>query len=205
MPCQPNILVLHSDEHSYRFLSSRSPEKGGEPCQTPTLDRLVAQGVNFDKAYCQFPLCTPSRIAMLTGRHAHRCGAWGNGSILSPDLPTWGSHFQANGYHTATIGKMHLGGSLQYAGFGARPYGDFGGMCSHQYDPLSRHNDQNEAGMNRQAFVRIQVVATGELSHLTRELVAGSVIKVSGFINRHESRNGNPLLVLHAQQIQMIN
>ena len=64
---------------------------------------------------------------------------------------------------------------------------------------------QNEAGMNRQAFVRIQVVATGDLSHLTRELIAGNVIKVTGFINRHESRNGNPLLALHAQQIEMIN
>jgi len=64
---------------------------------------------------------------------------------------------------------------------------------------------QNEAGMNRQAFVRIQVVATGELSQLTRELIAGSNIQVSGFLNRHESRNGNPLLVLHALQIEMIN
>ena len=65
---------------------------------------------------------------------------------------------------------------------------------------------QNEAGLNRQAFVRMQVVATGEWSqHLTRDLTAGSNIKVSGFINRHESRNGNPLLVLHAQQIEMIN
>jgi len=48
-------------------------------------------------------------------------------------------------------------------------------------------------------------VATGELSHLTRELVAGNMVKVTGFINRHESRSGNPLLVLHAQQIEMIN
>ncbi|GHE99038.1 primosomal replication protein N [Thalassotalea profundi] len=64
---------------------------------------------------------------------------------------------------------------------------------------------QQEAGMNRQAFVRIQVVATSELSLLTRELISGSNIKVTGFINRHESRNGNPLLVLHAQQIEMIN
>ncbi len=65
---------------------------------------------------------------------------------------------------------------------------------------------QQEAGMSRQAFVRIQVVATGELSqHLTRDLTAGCNIKVTGFINRHESRNGNPLLVLHAQQIEMIN
>ena len=76
---------------------------------------------------------------------------------------------------------------------------------SHSQFSIDHKSIQNEAGMNRQAFVRIQVVATGELSHLTRELVAGNVIKVSGFINRHESRNGNPLLVLHAQQIEMIN
>lgn len=71
---------------------------------------------------------------------------------------------------------------------------------------IDHHSIQNEAGMNRQAFVRIQVVATGDLSqNLTRDLSEGCNIKVSGFINRHESRNGNPLLVLHAQQIEMIN
>jgi primosomal replication protein N len=64
---------------------------------------------------------------------------------------------------------------------------------------------QQEAGFNRQAFVRIQVVATSELSLLTRELMSGSKVKVTGFLNRHESRNGNPLIVLHAQQIEMIN
>ncbi len=64
---------------------------------------------------------------------------------------------------------------------------------------------QSEAGMNRQAFVRIQVMSTGQLSHnLTRDLIAGCKIKVTGFINRHESRNGNPLLVLHAQDIELI-
>jgi len=75
----------------------------------------------------------------------------------------------------------------------------------HSQFSIDHKSIQNEAGMNRQAFVRIQVVATGELSHLTRELVAGQCVKVSGFINRHESRNGNPLLVLHAQHIEMIN
>ena len=65
---------------------------------------------------------------------------------------------------------------------------------------------QIEAGMNRQAFVRIQVMSTGKLSqNLTRDLIAGCKIKVTGFINRHESRNGNPLLVLHAQDIELIN
>ena len=62
MPEHPNILILHSDEHSFRFLSARSREQGGEPCHTPTLDGLIAKGVNFDAAYCQMPLCTPSRI-----------------------------------------------------------------------------------------------------------------------------------------------
>ncbi|MDP6038372.1 MAG: sulfatase-like hydrolase/transferase, partial [Candidatus Latescibacteria bacterium] len=90
MADRPNILVLHSDEHSFRFLSARSRARGGEPCQTPTLDGLIAQGVNFDAAYCQMPLCTPSRISMLTGRHSHRCGAWSNGSVLDPELPTFG-------------------------------------------------------------------------------------------------------------------
>ena len=71
---------------------------------------------------------------------------------------------------------------------------------------IDHHSIQNEAGLNRQAFVRIQVVATGDMSqHLTRDLTEGCNIKVIGFINRHESRNGNPLLVLHAQQIEMIN
>ncbi|XPF92521.1 primosomal replication protein N [Colwellia sp. RE-S-Sl-9] len=71
---------------------------------------------------------------------------------------------------------------------------------------IDHHSIQNEAGMNRQAFVRIQVVATGDMSqNLTRDLTEGCNVKVTGFINRHESRNGNPLLVLHAQQIEMIN
>ena len=137
MPEQPNILFIHSDEHSFRYLSARTRERGGEPCRTPTLDGLIDRGTHFDAAYCQMPLCTPSRISMLTGRHSHRCGAWSNGSVLPPEWPTFGSHFRKNGYATATIGKMHIGGSLQTAGFGDRPYGDFGGPCAHQPDPLS--------------------------------------------------------------------
>jgi primosomal replication protein N len=71
---------------------------------------------------------------------------------------------------------------------------------------MDHQSIQTEAGMSRQVFVRIQVVSTSDMSqHLTRDLTAGSKIKVTGFINRHESRNGNPLLVLHAQQIEMIN
>jgi len=71
---------------------------------------------------------------------------------------------------------------------------------------LEHRSMQQEADMNRQAFVRIQVVATGQWSqNLTRDLIASCKVKVTGFINRHESRNGQPSLVLHAQHIEMIN
>lgn len=136
MPTRPNILFLLSDEHSHRFLSARSAADGGEPCRTPTLDGLIGRGAHFSTAYCQMPLCTPSRIAMLCGRHAHRSGAWNNNSILPPELPTFASHLGDAGYATCTVGKMHLGGSRQFGGFEHRPYGDFGGPCAHQFDPL---------------------------------------------------------------------
>ena len=181
MSKSPNILILHSDEHSFRFLSARSHERGGEPCHTPTLDGLIAQGVNFDAAYCQMPLCTPSRISMLTGRHAHRCGAWTNGSILDPELPTFGSHFQANGYETAVVGKTHLGGSLQHAGFGARPYGDFGGPCSHQPDPL----DKTEDGL------RTRTVDAG-ISEVPESLLQENMIARESLAWLREHRHANP-------------
>ncbi|WNC72885.1 primosomal replication protein N [Thalassotalea psychrophila] len=70
---------------------------------------------------------------------------------------------------------------------------------------LEHRSVQAEDGLNRQVFVRMQVVATGQWSQkISRELIAGSNVKVSGFINRHETRNGNPILVLHASQIEMI-
>jgi len=65
---------------------------------------------------------------------------------------------------------------------------------------------QIEEGMTRQSFVRMKVVVTGIWSqNLTRDLTVGSKVKVAGFINRHEARNGNSFIALHAQQIEMIN
>ena len=70
---------------------------------------------------------------------------------------------------------------------------------------IDHQSIQNEAGMNRQAFVRIKIVASGDVSqHLMRDLIEGSNVKVSGFLNRHQSKNGQPFLALHAQYIEMI-
>jgi len=70
---------------------------------------------------------------------------------------------------------------------------------------IEHRSIQVEDGFNRQAFINMQVVATGDWSQrLASELTEGMQIRVSGFINQHETRNGNPMLVLHAQQIEMI-
>ena len=79
MPNRPNILLLFSDEHSYRFMGHVPVEEGGEAdTETPAFDRLAAQGTVFTDAYCQMPLCTPSRISLLTGREVIGSGAWSN-------------------------------------------------------------------------------------------------------------------------------
>ena len=120
---------------------------------------------------------------MLCGRHAHRCGAWSNASILRPDLPTIGSHFAQHGYHTATVGKLHLGGNLQHAGFQARPYGDFGGPCGHQPDPLSKWDPEHsspgmdmrsrtaDAGLSEipESMLQEQMVVRESLAHLRQQ------------------------------------
>ena len=133
---RPNILLLLSDEHSHRFMGHMPVAAGGEPIVTPAFDRLAAQGTVFTDAYCQMPLCTPSRLCLLTGRHVRGAGAWTNESVLRPELPTLPGTLRDAGYATCLVGKMHLGGTQQYVGFQDRPYGDLTGKTGHQWEPI---------------------------------------------------------------------
>ena len=138
MPADPpNILILQSDEHSFRCLS-HCDDARGEPVRTPTFDRLAEHGTNFDQTYCQMPLCTPSRLCLLTGREVRACNAWSNTNVLPPDCETMPSVLGEAGYDTCLVGKMHLGGSRQFVGFDDRPYGDLTGGTGHQWEPLAR-------------------------------------------------------------------
>lgn len=76
--------------------------------RTPNLDKLAEQSVVFDSAYCNSPLCAPSRMAMITGQLPSKIGSYDNASSISSDIPTYAHYLRAAGYETALAGKMHF-------------------------------------------------------------------------------------------------
>lgn len=105
---RPNVLFLISDD-----LRNELGCYGSELAKTPNLDRLAAEGVRFDRAYCQFPLCNPSRASMLTGRHPGSTGVIGNRTWYGTEHPGMVSlpkYFRDSGYLTLRAGKIFHGG-----------------------------------------------------------------------------------------------
>ena len=85
---------------------------GHSEIHTPNIDRLAARGTLFNRAYCQFPVCNPSRASMLTGLRPETNGVQDNHTDFQqtvPDAVTLPQHFKAHGYHTRSIGKITHG------------------------------------------------------------------------------------------------
>ncbi len=95
------------------------PAYGG-PARTPHIDALAEGGVVFDAAYCNSPLCAPSRAALLTGRLPSQTGAYDNACDFSVQTPTFAHYLRLAGYRTILVGKMHLLGADQLHGFEQR-------------------------------------------------------------------------------------
>nr|WP_309099015.1 sulfatase-like hydrolase/transferase [Fredinandcohnia onubensis] len=100
---KPNILLITSDQQHFDTIGAFNSE-----IQTPNLDRLVKEGITFQRAYCPNPTCTPSRASILTGMYPSQHGAWTLGTKLLEDRHTIGEYLQENNYRTALIGKAHL-------------------------------------------------------------------------------------------------
>ena len=113
---RPHIILLMADQLAAPAL----PFYGHPLVQTPALATLAAQGVVFDNAYCNFPICAPSRYSMLTGRLPHSIDAFDNASELASSLPTMAHYLAAAGYRTILAGKMHFVGADQLHGFSER-------------------------------------------------------------------------------------
>ena len=80
---RPNVLFLISDD-----LNNYLGCYGDEKAKTPNIDALAARGVRFDKAYCSFPLCGPSRNSMLTGVYPNSTGILTNSLIFRQTIPS---------------------------------------------------------------------------------------------------------------------
>ena len=113
---QPNILVIMSDQHAPMF----SAPYGHPIVQTPNMDRLAQNGVVFENAYCNSPICVPSRMTFMTGLHLHHSGIWDNGVPLPSDRVTWAHQLKSVGYDVVLSGKMHFRGLDQLHGFRAQ-------------------------------------------------------------------------------------
>jgi choline-sulfatase len=81
---------------------------GRDLVPTPHIDRIAARGVRFENAYCPYPVCVASRMALLTGLYAHTTGVITNKDRLDWRYRTVAHHFAENGYLTGLIGKMHF-------------------------------------------------------------------------------------------------
>jgi choline-sulfatase len=101
---RPNVLLLMADQHKRTCMGAY-----GDPvAKTPNLDRFASGAVRFTNAYCNNPVCTPSRASMLTGLYNHHFEAQNNATPFSPLRRTMAHHFGGAGYLTGLIGKMHF-------------------------------------------------------------------------------------------------
>jgi choline-sulfatase len=96
------------------------PFYGHPLVQAPALSALAARGAVFDAAYCNFPICAPSRFSMLSGRMPHAIGAWDNASEFASEIPTMAHYLRAAGYRAILAGKMHFVGPDQLHGYDER-------------------------------------------------------------------------------------
>ena len=134
----PNIILFLVDDAGVEAFSCYAGDSYG----TPNIDRLAAEGVRFTQAHAQ-PLCTPSRVKLLTGQSNIR-NYW-RFSVLPKGETTIAHHLQRAGYATGVVGKwqLHAAEQYQWAGAGATPeQAGFDEHCLWQVDKLgSRYHD----------------------------------------------------------------
>ncbi len=110
---QPNILIIHADQHRADCLGSY----GNPDIRSPRIDALAADGVRFDRAYCPYPVCTPSRYSLLSGLPAHEHRGCTNHCTLPSDVETFPKILRRDGYRTTAVGKMHFTPTYLDVGF----------------------------------------------------------------------------------------
>ncbi len=126
-PLQPNILLIHTDQHRYDCLGTN-----GHPLiRTPHLDRLAAEGVNFRHAFTPCPICVPARASLLTGVWPTEHLSIANADTEAPrpfreNLPTFSQVLNQSGYQLGFVGKWQIHKEKPPQAFGFHDYIDDG-------------------------------------------------------------------------------
>ncbi|GAA1367151.1 choline-sulfatase [Arthrobacter rhombi] len=113
---RPNIVVIQADQMAAQALGAY----GDDAAKTPNIDALANSGAVFERAYCNTPLCAPSRASMMVGELPSDVGCYDNGDEFAASSPTFAHRLRAVGYHTTLIGRMHFIGPDQQHGFEER-------------------------------------------------------------------------------------
>jgi arylsulfatase A-like enzyme len=131
---RPNVLLVITDQEA--------PALRLPPLDRPNLERLAARGRSFTRAYAAYPVCSPSRAALLTGLYPHQNGvvenvmAEADSPPLDPAIPNLGSVLAGAGYDTAWFGKWHLSPNERISEYGfAHSYVHPRGNHARESDP----------------------------------------------------------------------
>ena len=181
-----NIVFLFSDEHAGAVMGNR----GHPVVRTPHLDRLAAQSYTFHNAYCNSPICTPSRLSLLTGRYPHQIGAWDLAAIAdNRQYRTWGDYLAEAGYETVLCGRTHFNGTDRLLGFSRRLLDDLPRWCSTTGRPPRRTPDERRGSNSH-----VAECGPGDHEHTRYD---GQVADLAvDFLNeKADSPDGDPFLL----------
>ncbi len=169
---RPNVLLIMSDDQGWFDVGVN----GNPHIETPVMDRIAREGVRFTRFYCS-PVCTPTRAALMTGRHYQRTGAidtYKGRDTMSAGEVTLGQVFQRQGYRTGCVGKWHLGRYMKYHP-NERGFDEYFGFW--QYGFINRYDDSDELFHNKKP-----VITTGYVSDVLTD-------QAISFVERNR---GNP-------------
>lgn len=108
-----NLIYIFSDEHNREMNGCY----GHPVVKTPNIDKLAENGVRFNNAYCNSPICVPSRASLATGRYVHETSNWDNAMPYVGEYESWGHCLEEQGYDVITIGKLHYRDDNDPTGF----------------------------------------------------------------------------------------
>lgn len=161
----PNVIYILADDLGYGDLSCYGQEK----FQTPNIDRLSTEGLQFTNHYSGNTVCSPSRAVLMTGQHSGHCYLRGNrsgevGASLDPDMTVLPEVFKAAGYATGAYGKWGLGQTHLLGNPNPLSHGfdEFYGWKSqgiaHTYYPTTVVYNGNELRLEEGTFVHDQII-----------------------------------------------